>query len=366
MSLKYTICLLLLSIASLSFGQEVLFFGDQKSNTLNKLNINNGEVSVIAENQHVIRRVKVDHTNQKVYWTEGHQGGIFRSDFDGSNQEKIVNSNYNISVVVLDEVKEEIYFTEYGTIKKCKYNGSEVQTLMRTTGRVLGIEVDQSSNSIFWTENKNKVLKRANLGGDEAETIFESTTALFDLVLDRVNEHVYFSDRTENKIQRIDYNGTNLTEIVQVAGRIGSLGINLESKKLSWIERDNGIIGIADLNGDNRTELVNLPVSMITGQDIVLEKLVLDVPETVQNEVDFTVFPNPASTYVNVRTNYAQEELNVIVYDYQGKLVFSKEIDSGNSAVDCSQLTSGVYLFKFMDGDNSIVQTKEVVFIGND
>ncbi len=363
---KYTICLLLISIAFTSFSQDVMFWGDQKSNTLNKLDINSGEVSVIAENQHVIRRIKVDQQDQKVYWTEAQQGGVFRANFDGSEQEKVVASNFSISILVLDEVHKEIYFTEYGAIKKCNYDGSNVQLLIKNNGLILGMAIDLASNSIYYTDSQNKLLNRASLDGSNIATIFESQNILYDLVLSPKDEHIYFSDRTESKIHRIDYSGANLTEIMQVEGSIGSLGIDHYNQKLTWIEKGNGIVGITNLKGEEKAELLNIPVSIITGQDIVLEKRVQPTPQATGTEMEFLVFPNPASTFVNIQTSMPPAEMKIVVYDYLGSLVYDKELESDHNTIDCSQLSSGVYLFCLKDNNHVTIQTKEVVIVRKD
>jgi len=351
----------MLSIASIVYSQDLMFWGDQNSKTLNKLNIRSGETSVVAENQSVIRRVKVDHINKNVYWTAAHQGGVFRSDFDGGNPELVVQSNFNVSLLVLDEEHEVIYFSEYGAILKCNYDGTNLQRVVRNNGRIQGMDIDLSSNYIFWTDNTNKVLKRADLDGSKAATIFESPSALYDLVLDPGNEHIYFNDRTANKIQRIDYDGSNLTEILQVEGSIGSLGIDLELERLSWIEKSNGVIGMANLNGEEKTALVNIPISFISGQDFLLSKVQLPAAEVTPIDATFLLFPNPASTVVNIESATVPAT-TLTVYDSQGRLLFDKGITSSNTSVDCSQLDAGTYLFVFKDKEVR-VGTKEVVIV---
>ena len=64
-----------------------------------------------------------------------------------------------------------------------------------------------------------------------------------------------------------------------------------------------------------------------------------------QNELDISMYPNPASDIVYIDGNYSQ--LKVVVYDILGKQVMNKPI---KNTIDISQLEKGVYVLQLSDG----------------
>lgn len=360
--MKFINCLLFLLLSSLSFGQGTLFWGDQLSGTLNKLEVNTGNVSTLVQNELLIRRVKGDFVNDKVYWTEGVRGSIMSCDFDGSNVTEVIRTSTGIGVLTLDEVNQEIYFTELGIIKKCGYDGSNVQNVITNTGNVQGIEIDHSSNAIFWTEYDNREIKRAMLNGSQIMTILQSANSVFDLTLDTVNNHIYFSDRSANKIQRIDYAGTNLVDIINSNTQaLGSVVLSMNKQKLSWLERDSGKILLSDLNGSNITELRNAIPSKLSGHDMYFEKTVGISNPIELIELNLHVFPNPATSIINIEITNFDQNVNLEIYDFKGKLIVGKVITSKTSSIDCTNFSPGVYYFHFKNGDNISLDTRSII-----
>ena len=363
--MKFINCILLIFLSNLLLSQEVVFWGDQLSGTLNKLTLNTGIKTILVQNQNVIRRVKIDADNQKVFWTEGGQGAIMTCNFNGENVAEVIGTNNNIGVLTLDKENEEIYFSETGSglIKKCQYDGSNVQILISGVGNVQGVEIDLNSNLIFWTEFDNKVIKKAMLNGNQVETVFQSNSSLFDLALNPENEEIYFSDRTENKIQRISYIGNNLTEIFNSNNLvIGAIDLDLNGQKLSWLERDNGRILISDLNGENISLLINEGIASISGHDLYLEEVVNLENPIDPEKIELQIFPNPGTTTINIKfDNSSISNLELKILDVSGRAIHDEIIDSNNYSIDCNKLNSGSYYFNFRNIENSKIITRKVI-----
>lgn len=71
------------------------------------------------------------------------------------------------------------------------------------------------------------------------------------------------------------------------------------------------------------------------------------------NLINVSVYPNPATTAVNV-TNAVGKDL--LIYDILGKVVYSKNNISNDEVVNVSQLTTGTYFVKIAQGENSLVE----------
>lgn len=69
-----------------------------------------------------------------------------------------------------------------------------------------------------------------------------------------------------------------------------------------------------------------------------------NIPES--NYAFFTIYPNPASDFVIVENNNANQ-CDMTIYDISGKTVVKKHIDSAKSRVNISDLPNGTYFVSF-------------------
>lgn len=65
-----------------------------------------------------------------------------------------------------------------------------------------------------------------------------------------------------------------------------------------------------------------------------------------ENQLEFTVYPNPVSEYLNIQLPTGTTKASINVFDMSGKLIRNSVISVGNTKVDVSDLTSGVYVLK--------------------
>ena len=63
--------------------------------------------------------------------------------------------------------------------------------------------------------------------------------------------------------------------------------------------------------------------------------------EEIEN-VDFSMFPNPASTHVNINLDVSSAQLKI--YSIQGLFVKERVLNQGKNNIDVSDLSSGIYL----------------------
>lgn len=68
---------------------------------------------------------------------------------------------------------------------------------------------------------------------------------------------------------------------------------------------------------------------------------------TLQDDnLEFTISPNPASTKLNIRLPKGLQNAQVSIFDVLGKKVYSQELNSLTASIDVSKWNSGVYLVK--------------------
>jgi uncharacterized repeat protein (TIGR01451 family) len=73
-----------------------------------------------------------------------------------------------------------------------------------------------------------------------------------------------------------------------------------------------------------------------------------DVVETL-----FSLTPNPASDQITVNFNNAIEEASLTLYDLRGRVMLLQKLTQSQLQIDISELKQGVYLAKFVNGDQT-------------
>lgn len=76
------------------------------------------------------------------------------------------------------------------------------------------------------------------------------------------------------------------------------------------------------------------------------------------NGLDVNVFSNSTSNEVTVE---AQEDLNLVIYDLQGRMVRSQKVNMGRSVINMSNLSSQMYVLHFANNRGISHTTKVVV-----
>jgi len=76
-------------------------------------------------------------------------------------------------------------------------------------------------------------------------------------------------------------------------------------------------------------------------------------------EKAFNIYPNPASGYVNVKSNAAQANGTVAIYDLNGRMVVNQKLANNNTQININGLATGVYVVKINAKDKT--QTEKLI-----
>lgn len=79
-----------------------------------------------------------------------------------------------------------------------------------------------------------------------------------------------------------------------------------------------------------------------------------------ENNITFTISPNPTTSILNIQLSKSFIDGNVKVFDVLGKHILTKEINSNHlTQLDVSNISKGLYLVKVSTGKN--IQTKRFI-----
>lgn len=78
------------------------------------------------------------------------------------------------------------------------------------------------------------------------------------------------------------------------------------------------------------------------------------------NQVSFSLFPNPATDYVEIKSNSIMT--NIVISDLKGRIIFQKDLNTQNEKIDISNLAKGNYMVTIKNKeDNNLTSQKLLV-----
>jgi len=153
---------------------------------------------------------------EKIYWADPDDHGIFRADLDGSDVETVVSGNNCFSPIglSLDAQRGELYWTggvdcgESG-ILRATLDGSAVQQLPLEMTDPTGIAV--GGDRIYWIDGASGagMIHRAGLDGSAPEDLVATGLYAWDLVLDLDAGSIYWTELGAQRLRRADLDGSN-------------------------------------------------------------------------------------------------------------------------------------------------------------
>ncbi len=124
---------------------------------------------------------------------------------------------------------------------------------------------------------------------------------------------------------------------------------------------------IAYATDDGGILLLNHRYNYNDNQDYDLHILKLDSEGNYTNienpEIkvsELILFPNPATTEINIRLGSHLRDITIEIYDLSGKIVLEQKLENFNTQINISTLNSGIYIFKCYD-DKRIIENRKFV-----
>lgn len=94
----------------------------------------------------------------------------------------------------------------------------------------------------------------------------------------------------------------------------------------------------------------------VSANNISCSSAMLPVNEIKEISKNITVYPNPASEFLNISTS-SNMPLNIEIYDVTGKLAMKESVNSIKTRVDISALPNGIYIYQLFTTDGQNVKS---------
>ncbi len=98
------------------------------------------------------------------------------------------------------------------------------------------------------------------------------------------------------------------------------------------------------------------PTSTQTITTVLSNWTVVGLKETQNTKIELSVFPNPATNFVNFSTS-SLEATKVLAIDLTGKIIATETMEMGKAKLNTSNLASGIYMYQVVDKNNQVLTT---------
>ncbi|MEK6677684.1 MAG: DUF5050 domain-containing protein [Planctomycetota bacterium] len=200
----------------------------------------------------------IDLMNDVIYWSG--LAGVYHSNLDG-NSVTSLTTQLNIAYdVALDETNNTLYWTELfpGSIRRMNVAGPLVEDVVLDLPFPRGVDVDTVAQRVYWTQDDK--VRRANLDGTQIEDLYVvpfGTPAA--LALDQPMNQMYW---TCPGLRRSKLDGSN-GEVLIPSGLClaDALYVTSLPRRLYWSDNFTGVGQIRRANTDMSgiTNLVTMP-----------------------------------------------------------------------------------------------------------
>ena len=334
--------------------------------------------------------LSLDPEGDKIYWANTF-ASIYKCNTDGSNVEFLTNViDYGAYIydLTLDIVNEKVYWgraSEKSTVGRANLDGSQVEYPYYNYWFSFGVVVDPFSEKIYWSNGGNG--KYNTIGctdlnnGSEVQTIIKSSGQPEDIALDLKHKKIYWTEKSADYkgVRCANLDGSDVQNVITSLEWPFGIALDVDGGKLYWIEDQAGKINRANLDGTDIEELYTglsspyrLALSFENSGTTGVEKKD-DGPNLIPQEFELAQnYPNPFNPETTIEYNLPKSSHIVLtLYDVLGHeiitLVDEKQqagLHQQNwNACDCfgNQVSSGIYVYKIKTDDDVCI--KKMLYI---
>jgi hypothetical protein len=283
----------LLLCAGIVFGQKQIFWTNTDTGTIQRANLDGSGSVTVLSGLTVPLGLDVDVAGGKIYWTENIPGSdtgkIRRANLDGTDIQDLVMRNQTPDEVVVDRVHNKIWWSESrdvipSRIARSNFDGSGVEEIhQRLDGHVNNIRdlfLDLERNHMYWGNPGPDKIQRASLTAtnvtDLPITVENPRSIEIDLSTDRI---YWIEDRPDaalRGIRRAFLDGTSNQQLVVGLSHPHGLALDLEGGKFYWSE--DFAIRRANLDGSSPELVFSRPGEKFGGD---IEIVIVPEPSIV-------------------------------------------------------------------------------------
>lgn len=281
--------LAVLVFASLALGQATKVYvsesklGDPKLYKMDPDGSNKTELGVLPTIDWLPFGLAIDPAGTKLYYTHANQNAalILRINLDGSGREVLLGGVRDARSLKIDWSNDKMYWTDRVAkiIYRANTDGTGIQPLVTGTDTLDRLDLDLTNGKIYFGNITQKQIERCDLDGSNREVVLGTTDVnqCGSVAVDVAGGKLYWLDRAvqTNYVARVNLDGSGfeiLVDFPNTTSGLGGIELDLAGGMMYWTDEsptaERGLWS-ATLDGANATRLHATPDSWTPGAPLV-------------------------------------------------------------------------------------------------
>ena len=210
--------------------------------------------------------IDLDLEDGKIYWTNAHDGTIYRADLEVTTTEQLITGLDYPSEIALDLIERKVYWADgwNGTIRRADIDNPQIENILQGLDNPTGLAIDTLERKIYWMNQKGniyqgfiheKFIHRANLDGSRVEELGRAT----GFAIDAEGGRIAWTDKGGRihwaNVDREDLGSHINSSFISRVGDPYGIALDPGEGKLYWTDL-SGAIHVSELDGSNAQVLV--------------------------------------------------------------------------------------------------------------
>lgn len=246
--------------------------------------------------------------------------------------------------------------------------GSQTPQTFEWTGTLDYLEIDEIASLVL--EIDSDILLTATIEINEVQDEFPADNS-YSKILNNYQDDTYITERVIFTLETDDYANETYWKFIDENGTIIKESDDFLTDNTTYVEQflvePNRCyeLVIFDLEGDGiccgfgegsyTLETDSGDIIAEGGEFGFVESIDFRVGEIQFNEdFEFKVYPNPTRSHITIESQF-DAELNLNLYDIRGRQIYTDKM-TGKSSIDLNAFSSGVYLLKIDDDNQSVIK----------
>ena len=221
-------CFFVIFLIFTSNGQSLVWSAKDQ---IRSSKLDNSEGRVIL-NGNLLKYMRLDKLNQKVYWTDSKSEALYSVNYDGSDPQTVIRDIYDPEGFCL--MDGFIFIVVDRSIRKYDFDGNLIDIVIDQLDGPSDLEGDEGL--LFWTDLVSGKIEKISVDGTGRDTIAEISSGPFEIEINSTENYLMYCTFTENintGLYKIDFDGSNQERLSY--SYFVNLSYDEESKDLYWL-----------------------------------------------------------------------------------------------------------------------------------
>jgi len=198
-----------------------IYYSDIDNSTVRKVNLESGNDVLIIDNLGEPQDIALDAANELLWIADRGSNSIVEVDLTDNSSRELYTAAGGLGElpVAIDHFQDKLYITcveiDFESVWVARKDGTEIVNIIdySSGGYGYGIAIDKVNQKIYFDNRDNFEILSANLDGTSIQKLADTNGRVFGLAVDNANGKLYWSDNGDAAIRMSNLDGSGVVDI---------------------------------------------------------------------------------------------------------------------------------------------------------